>query len=76
MTTSTTQTTTEATAIYNTGKVRKFLERRDVKLMTVMMDTGINVGRLAEIVNGNYPASDAEKETLGAWALGREEFEK
>ena len=76
MTTSTEQTTTEATATYNTGKVKAYLERSDVKLMTVMMETGINVGRLAEIVNGNYPATAEEKETLGAWALQQEAFEK
>ena len=61
MTTSTEQATTEATATYNTGKVKAYLERSDVKLMTVMMETGINVGRLAEIVNGNYPATAEEK---------------
>ena len=65
-----------AIAVYKTGKVKEYLERRDVRLLNVMMETQIDVGRLAEIVNGNYPATAEEQATLGAWALTQEGFEK
>ena len=65
--------TTDLIAVYDAG-VKDYLSRREVKLFNVFCETGVQVGRLAELVNANYTATNEEKEVLAEWALQQPDY--